>query len=118
MRKHMLAGTCVAVVAAGLAGCGGDQTSAAATCLRNAIANQAIGSGNNNCADDTAYNVAESGSGTKFSVTCTHQAANQYVCDVSGPGAQSVDSGGMGMIQGGFYNVTYDGKSIVFQPTQ
>jgi hypothetical protein len=107
------------VVVGLLAGCGSnDPTAAAKRCFENALASQSIHSGSNTCADATAYKIDQQGSGTKFSVTCTHKAANQYICNVTGPATQSASDGGTGIVQGGFYNVTYDGKSIVYQQTQ
>ena len=93
-----------------LAGCGGsgDQTSAAATCLKNALANQALQQGGNNCNGPSAANVEDTTLG-KITSTCTHKTGNEYVCDVTTPNPAGVKSG--------FYDVTYDGKSIVFQPT-
>jgi hypothetical protein len=81
----------------------GDQTSAAATCLKNAIAN---GSASNNCADSTGVQALQSNS-THMNVSCTHQAANQYICDVTSSGPVPEPTG--------FYGVTYDGSSIVYQ---
>lgn len=99
-----------------VAACGwsSDRTGDAAQCLRNALANRQLDSSNTNCGDSTAANVEDSGSGTKMTVSCTHQEANEYICDVKVP-----DSGGINLsgIKGGFYDVTYDGKSIVFQPS-
>jgi hypothetical protein len=86
-----------AAAALGVSACGsGDQTTAAASCLQNAL----------------NYNVSVSCSGAQqtvfeisspVTVTCTHQSANQYVCDAS---------------DGHFYAVTYDGQRIVYQQTQ
>jgi hypothetical protein len=113
MKKIILAAALVAVCVTGFAACGGsgDQTKTAASCLRNALANNAL-HGGNNCADDTAYKVDASGGGTKFDASCTHQDANQYICQVTGPGTDGTDGQG---IKAGFYNVTFDGKSIVYQ---
>jgi hypothetical protein len=107
----------IILAALALAACGSqqDSTKLAASCLQNALANDAL-SGPRNCADDIAYKVAMSGSGSKFSATCTHQDGNQYICDVTGPGTQPIDAGGLDTVRGGFYAITYDGKSIVYQP--
>lgn len=107
MRRTGLA----ALAALALAACGGsgDQTSAAAKCLRNALANQTIGGGHN-CANSTASQAIATVTGN-VNVTCTHKQANEYICNATGPGTKA--SGGT--VQGGFYDVTFDGKSIVYQ---
>lgn len=107
------------IVAAVLAGCGGsskpvDHTASAATCLRNALANQAL-HGGTNCGDSTTAKVLNGGSGTKITVTCTHQNGNEYICDAKVPVSDGINLTG---VKPGFYQVTYDGKSIVFQQTQ
>lgn len=117
---HPMRSLCLVLLAVGAAvligACGGssDHTSDAAKCLRNALANQKLDPSNTSCGDSTAANIEDGGSGTKITVACTHQGANEYICDVKVP-----DGGGINLsgIQGGFYNVTYDGKSIVFQPS-
>lgn len=116
MRTRISFGIAAGAVVALLAGCGGsgDQTAAAAKCLQNALANQVGGTGNN-CADSTSSSLLQSGSGTKINVSCTHKNGNEYICDVTGPGTQSVLNGGTGVVQGGFYNVVFDGKTIVYQ---
>jgi hypothetical protein len=64
----------------------GNQTTQAASCLKNAIANQAL-SGGNNCADSSATKAL--GGFGPINVGCTHQGANQYICDVTGAGTES-----------------------------
>jgi hypothetical protein len=100
-----------AFAAMAIASCGGstDQTSATAKCLRNSIASRTIGSGTDNCADATA------GSLSGLNVRCTHKVGNEYTCDVTGSGDQSID---VFKDYEGFYDVTFDGRSIVYQPSQ
>lgn len=115
MKQLAALATAAAVAAGALSACGGgsDQTAAAATCLRNSIAQQATGDQPGNCGDTIAWDatkqVATSRGEQPFTVTCTHQNANQYVCDVKDPDGTSNG-------HDGFYNVTYDGHSIVYQP--
>ena len=111
--------TMVATVA--LAGCGGsgsNKTSDTALCLRNQLANQQLSSGTN-CDDPTAY-TAMAQSDQKINVSCTAKVGNEYVCDVTGSATQPMIAGTNAPpeIQGGFYDVTFDGKSIIYQPTQ
>lgn len=89
-----------------LAGCGGktsDPTADAAKCLRNAVAQDALHDSGGNCNDPSAVDAM---GGDAPKATCTKQNGNQYVCDVKGGTA----------VRDGFYDVTYDGKSIVYQP--
>lgn len=98
----------IAVVGAlvGIVGCGSsDQTAVAATCLRNALAEPA----GQNCGDPTSYDAMKEFDGP-MNVRCTHRDGNDYVCDVTGPFTQSATPS-----VGGFYDVTFDGKSIVYQ---
>ena len=102
----LIAGCALIILVASLALAAGeapDQTTAAATCLKNAIGN---GNSSNNCADSTGVQALQSNS-TSLNVTCTHQAANQYICDVTSSGPVPEPAG--------FYSVTFDGKSIVYQ---
>lgn len=98
-----------------LAACGGssNQDSQTASCLHNALAAQFLGSNVNNCNDSSAADVFNK-SAEKMGVTCTHQAGDQYVCDVKLSGATSLFGAD---VPSGFYNVSYDGKSITYQPS-
>lgn len=100
-----------------LAGCGSahetDPTKAAATCLRNALANEALDPKDTNCGDATAAHVLDQGGGMHVTVTCTHRDANEYICDVKVPTAEGISLTG---VHGGFYDVVYDGRSITFSP--
>lgn len=107
----------VGLVTLGVAGCGGDksdQTKAAATCLGNALANEAL-HGGTDCGNGTAAHVLDQGSGTRVTVACTHRDGNEYICDVKVPESNGIR---LTSVRPGFYDVTYDGKSIVFQQTQ
>ena len=86
-------------------------------CLRNSLANQHLSSGTN-CGDATAY-IAMAQSSQKINVSCTAKVGNEYVCDVTGSATQPLIAGtnAPSQIQGGFYDVTFDGKSIVYQPS-
>lgn len=100
-----------------LAGCGSSSPAGrahqASICLRNALINASYHAGSN-CGDSTMADHVDKDPTTKIAVRCTHQQANQYVCDVTGPGTNS-NAGPVAVIQGGFYNVTFDTKSIYYQ---
>ena len=70
------------------------------------------------CPTAAAYKVMQRGSGTRFSVTCIHRSANEYVCDVGGPATHSIFSDASAyMLPGGLYNVMFDGHRISYQPS-
>jgi hypothetical protein len=116
-------GTLAALAAGALAvaSCGGDQTRQATICFRDALAKTTVPSTQGpvrDCQGAAAYKIMQRRSGTRFSVTCAHQAGNEYVCEVAGPATQSVFSGASAyMLPGGLYNVTYDGHRISYQPS-
>lgn len=113
MRKTIAVGLTIGAVA--LAGCGSsngtDPTHAAASCLRNALANQALKVGDN-CGDPSAAQTLKQMDGAQMNVSCTRRDGNEYVCDVKIPNATEMPVS----VQSGFYDVTYDGHSIVYQP--
>lgn len=108
-----------AALALGLAvaGCGSSaptqtqMTAKAQTCLANAIANKAL-KGGTNCGNNLANHTLKIEGDKPVSASCTHQAANQYVCQVTG-GISNIS--GKAIVSDGFYDVTFDGQSIVFR---
>lgn len=105
------------LTSAALTGCGSSgppSDAATATCLRNALANEALHAAGS-CAASTAAAVESEravGSSGRFTVGCTHQNGDVYVCHVTVPTVDGINVSG---IQAGFYDVTFDGQSIVFQ---
>lgn len=109
-----------------VAGCGSSkpaatqtQTTTTAThCFENALADASIKTTSSNCGDATSFDILNKASQGRFSAQCTHKLGNEYICDVTGAGTQPIGlPGSAAMVKGGFYSVTFDGKSIVYQPS-
>jgi hypothetical protein len=101
--------------------CGGDQIGRAAICFRDALAKTEVPLAQGpvrRCPSAAAYNLMQRGSGTRFSVTCTHRTGHHYACDVTGPATQSLFRGASAyMLPRGRYRVMYDGQRVSYQPS-
>jgi hypothetical protein len=104
-----------------ISSCGDDQIGRVSICFRDALARTEVPSAQGpvrRCPSAAAYNLMQRGSGTRFSVTCTHRREHHYACDVTGPATQSVFRGASAyMLPRRGYRVTYDGQRVSYQPT-
>jgi hypothetical protein len=122
-RLHGVHGIVVLLLAStfAVASCGGDETRRAETCLRDALAKTEVPSARGpvrRCPSAAAYNMMQRGSGTRFSVTCTHRKGHENACEVTGPATRGVFSDASAyMLPRGRYRVMYGGHRISYQPT-
>jgi hypothetical protein len=104
VREKLLLGAAVGALA--LAGCGGSggQTKAVTNCLKTALINKSNGV---RCSNATVTKPVSKTDIAKLRVTCTHRKGTDYFCRANGAPA---------IIQNGSsYDVTYDGKTIVYE---
>lgn len=89
------------VTAFGIAGCGGssDKSSEAASCLKNAV--------NNPSGSDCGSYIDGGFTPPAASARCTLKVGNDYTCATTDQSGNDT-----------FYDVTYDGKRITYQPSR